>query len=274
MIWGAIIGAIGGGLLQFGTSYYLGKQRAKTYEDNANKAKEAVDQYTGEAAYQRSANEANKMAKKQNQYNMNVSAATDGDAGNTAFANAENAKQNINQNNATLSGYNQGMSQSDMLNKANLEKTKNEIELSNKQADTNYNVGNQAVSGLTDLIGSGANLVSNISDETEKEKLPESDIEDSLRELETISYKYKHPGLYNEDDEIHPSGFTAQSAEKTELFDDAVSENEDGIKQIDKWKLMESLTAGLSQLQKEIDELEVKKELPIRNVRRIIKENE
>lgn len=94
------------------------------------------------------------------------------------------------------------------------------------------------------------------SDENVKEYdnhngLPKADAEDALRQIESISYKYKD-GLGQDQD--HHVGVTAQSLEGT-AFDDVVSENENGIKQLDKQKLQESVMAGIAALQKEIDEL-------------------
>lgn len=37
---------------------------------------------------------------------------------------------------------------------------------------------------------------------------------------------------------------------------DIVKDCDDGVKRIDNWKLQEALTAGMAQLQREIDELE------------------
>lgn len=100
------------------------------------------------------------------------------------------------------------------------------------------------------------------SDESAKEApvnndsgLPEADIEDSLRQLESVLYQYKDPTIPGCDDEEH-CGTTAQSLEKTPLFKECVVEGEDGYKRVDQWRLQEALTAGIAQLQREIDELE------------------
>lgn len=102
-----------------------------------------------------------------------------------------------------------------------------------------------------------------MSDEDNKEStqtnndsgLPASSIEDSLRQLETVLYKYKDPSVEGCDDEEH-CGTTAQSLEKTDLFKDCVVTGEDGFKRVDMWKLQEALTSGIAQLQREVDDIE------------------
>lgn len=100
-----------------------------------------------------------------------------------------------------------------------------------------------------------------MSDEDNKEEvnndsgLPASSIEDSLRQLETVLYKYKDPSIEGCDDEEH-CGTTAQSLEKTDLFKDCVVTGEDGFKRVDMWKLQEALTSGIAQLQREVDDIE------------------
>ena len=92
------------------------------------------------------------------------------------------------------------------------------------------------------------------SDENVKEynnhnNLPKADAEDALRQIESIEYQYKD-GLGPQDGKH--VGITAQSAEGT-AFDDMVQEN-NGIKELDRNKLLESVMAGIAALQKELDE--------------------
>lgn len=105
--------------------------------------------------------------------------------------------------------------------------------------------------------GAGANVVAAIfqgmSDEDEKESIDTSDDNDNkldpsdgrdaiaqltdelnyfddddileqLAQLDTIKYQYKNPEKDGEDDEIHLSGFTAQSMQKLPLFKGCVAE--------------------------------------------------
>lgn len=101
--------------------------------------------------------------------------------------------------------------------------------------------------------GAGANVLAAVfqgmSDETEKEDIDgdskldpsdgfdaitqltdelkyfdDDDILEQLAKLETIKYQYKNPEKDGEDDEIHLSGFTAQSMEKLPLFKGVVKE--------------------------------------------------
>lgn len=82
--------------------------------------------------------------------------------------------------------------------------------------------------------------------------LPKADVDDALRRIESIEYKYKDDTGLDKEDHV---GVTAQSVEHT-AFDDMVSEGPEGYKQLDKQMMLEAVLAGIASLRKELDVLE------------------
>lgn len=68
----------------------------------------------------------------------------------------------------------------------------------------------------------GFDAIAQLTDELEY--YDDDDILEQLAQLETIKYQYKNPEKDGEDDEIHLSGFTAQSMQKLPLFKGVVAE--------------------------------------------------
>lgn len=68
----------------------------------------------------------------------------------------------------------------------------------------------------------GLDAISQLQDELEY--YDDEDILEQLAKLETIKYQYKNPEKMGEDDDIHLSGFTAQSMQKLPLFKGVVAE--------------------------------------------------
>ena len=68
----------------------------------------------------------------------------------------------------------------------------------------------------------GLDAITQLQDELEY--YDDDDILEQLAKLETIKYQYKNPEKDGEDDEIHLSGFTAQSMQKLPLFKGCVAE--------------------------------------------------
>lgn len=68
----------------------------------------------------------------------------------------------------------------------------------------------------------GFDAITQLQDELEY--YDDDDILEQLAKLETIKYQYKHPEKDGEDDDIHLSGFTAQSMQKLPLFKGVVKE--------------------------------------------------
>lgn len=127
--------------------------------------------------------------------------------------------------------------------------------MQNQASNLEKGSGYAALTGGLTGAATGASAGFMTSDERCKDALPEADVEDALRKVDSIEYKYKEP---LDDGEEHV-GVTAQSLEDG-AFDDVVSEDENGIKQLDKQMLLEAVMAGIASLQKEIDELKGVKE--------------
>ena len=68
----------------------------------------------------------------------------------------------------------------------------------------------------------GFDAITQLQDELEF--YDDDDILEQLAQLETIKYQYKNPSKSGEDDDIHLSGFTAQSMQKLPLFKGVVKE--------------------------------------------------
>lgn len=269
---GAVVGGVAGGVVNGMVAYQTNQSRVSAYKQAAKDVKEAAEKYSGKNAYNNMQNLGNQEAANVNRKSLAAGGQMDNAFGTPAMNAAD-----LSNANGTLQGYKLGAgnAKADMDSKYYRDTALARTAM--KQADIDYKAANQTAQTVMNAAGGLADVYKNIkssnsnksgdntSDESQKESinnesgLPESDIEDSMRQLETISYKYKDPSIPGCDDEKHESGFTAQSAEKTPLFDDAVSTGDDGVKRIDQWKLMESLTAGIAQLQREIDALEGEK---------------
>ena len=275
MAWQMVVGALGGALINGAFSLYNSNKFLNENQESINRWKQAASQYTGENAANKNLAEGRKRGIQMNQMAMDASTASPSNSENTAFMNAQAGTLQNAANNNYANAYQTGMSQSDMLNKANLNAIKQQEEAIRKQNEKMYGVRSQAAQGLMDTIGSAVQTGAAVSDETEKQSpdLPRADIEDSLRQLRAVWYEYKHPFQENgEDDKTHV-GFTAQNAEETPLFENCVIEGDDGLKRIDRWRLQESITAATTELQKEIDALRnenTKSNNSRRIVRRII----
>ena len=260
-IIGAVVGGVAGGVINGMVAYQTNQSRISAYKQAAKDVKEAADKYSGQAAYNNMQNLGNQEAANVNRNTLAAGGQMDNASGTAAMNAAD-----LSNANGTLQGYKLGAgnAKTDMDSKYYRDTALARTAM--KQADIDYKAANQTAQTVMNAAGGLADVYKNIksnksggdntSDESQKEGinnesgLPESDIEDSMRQLETISYKYKDPSVPGCDDEKHESGFTAQSAEKTPLFNDAVSTGDDGVKRIDQWKLMESLTAGIAQLQR------------------------
>lgn len=131
-----------------------------------------------------------------------------------------------NQNTLTQADYLEKMGYSKALNMAadNLEK------------GADYNTTAAVFQGMSDKTekeniddeddkldpSNGFDAITQLQDELEY--YDDDDILEQLAKLETIKYQYKNPEKDGEDDEIHLSGFTAQSMQKLPLFKGVVKE--------------------------------------------------
>lgn len=254
LLAGALIGGIANGILNGAMTTSQAKKNAKAHKQYAKDIRNAAEKYTGSNAYSAMQEKGNQQGNITNIRELQ---------GQIPQGNAQSAMaKTADLQNGFGSGYNLGSSNE----KAKLNSQYNydtaSAQAALNQADINYKAGTAAQQAAMNTMGGLADLYKTTSDENQKEGannesgLPESGIEDSLRQLETVSYKYKDPSVAGCDDETHDSGFTAQSLEKTPMGKDIVKDCDDGVKRIDNWKLQEALTAGMAQLQREIDELE------------------
>lgn len=262
--FGAVIGGIAGAAAGGVASYVLTKKNAKAYESYAKDIRNAAEEYSGQNAYNAMQNAGMQEANIVNQRNLNAQASRAPSNMTNKTANAANLQGNYSQ------GYNLGaQNQKTALDAAYNAKTAKAQQALN-QANIDYKAGTaatqaamNAAGGLASLYGqvkgagSGSQGSSTPSDERVKEYdnhsgLPKADVDDALRRIESINYKYKDgTGLDNEEH----TGVTAQSVQNT-AFDDMVSENENGVKQLDKQMMLEAVLAGIASLRKELDELE------------------
>lgn len=267
LIAGAIIGSIASGVLNGAMSYASAKGNSKAYRNAANQIKEAAGKYSGANAYEAMRQAGNVEGNIVNRQALSAQLQNQPRNNSATMANAANLQGDFN------TGYNLGQQnkKTDLTSRYNYDTASAQAALN--AANINYQAGTAAQQAAMNTAGGLADLYKNLkgpgdatSDENQKESpknndsgLPESDIEDSMRQLETVQYQYKDPNVPGCDAEVHKSGFTAQSAEKTPLYGKAVKNCSDGVKRIDQWKLLESVTAATAQLQREIDELRSKK---------------
>lgn len=131
-----------------------------------------------------------------------------------------------NQNTLTQADYLEKMGYSKALSMAaeNLEK------------GANYNTTAAVFQGMSDKTekeniddeddkldpSDGFDAITQLQDELEY--YDDDDILEQLSKLDTIKYQYRHPAKDGEDNDIHLSGFTAQSMQKLPLFKGVVKE--------------------------------------------------
>lgn len=253
---GAIIAGVASSVLNGAMASSAARKNAKAYRKSAEQIKSAANKYSGTNAYNALQQAGNIEGNIVNRQALDAQLQNNPVNNSATMANVADLKGDF------TSGYNLGQQnkQKDLNARYNYDTASAQAALN--AANINYQAGTAAQQAAMNTAGGLADLYKNTSDENQKESinndsgLPESDIEDSMRQLETIQYKYKDASVPGCDNEVHKSGFTAQSAEKTPLFNKAVHNDPDGVKRIDKWKLLESVTAATAQLQREIDELE------------------
>ncbi len=264
-VWGAVIGGVAGAAYGGISSYAAAKEHAKSYKEAARQIREAAKKYSGSAA-DNAMNEAGRQMGNELAQKSTQAAASRGNLNSTSdMANALAGAQNVSANNAYMTGNQLGRSNkaTELSGKYNAATTEaqnlmNQADVQNKVTNaTNQTVMNTA-GGLVDLYKQLKPASSQTtSDERVKEydnhsDLPKADVDDALRRIESIEYQYKpETGL---DSEEHV-GVTAQSVEGT-AFDGMVSENKNGVKQLDKQMMLEAVLAGIASMRKELDELE------------------
>lgn len=127
------------------------------------------------------------------------------------------------------------LTQADYLEKMGYSKAL-DMAADNLEKGANYNTTAAVFQGMSDKTekeniddeddkldpSDGFDAITQLQDELEY--YDDDDILEQLAKLETIKYQYKNPEKDGEDDDIHLSGFTAQSMQKLPLFNGVVKE--------------------------------------------------
>ena len=127
------------------------------------------------------------------------------------------------------------LTQADYLEKMGYSKAL-DMAADNLEKGANYNTTAAVFQGMSDKTekeniddeddkldpSNGFDAITQLQDELEY--YDDDDILEQLAQLETIKYQYKNPEKDGEDDDIHLSGFTAQSMQKLPLFNGVVKE--------------------------------------------------
>lgn len=277
MIAGALIGALAGGISNGLITNYQTKKLANAYKEAAQDIRAAGQKYSGQAADTAMTQEGARQAQQ-----MQKLAQSQGVAGTTGLSTVD--ATNMTQNQPGLSAYMQGQNlgrsnkATELNSKYNAATTKAQNMLS--KANTDFKAGQAATQLGMNALSGVANAGNNIggsagmnaltqsagsmfSDENCKEsitnssgdKIPTADVEDALRQIESIEYQYKPETGLDQDKHV---GISAQSIEGTPL-DNGVVHNDGPYKTLDKQKLLESVMAGIAAMQKEIDEINSKR---------------
>ena len=274
---GALIGALAGGISNGLITNYQTKKLANAYKEAAQDIRAAGQKYSGQAADAAMTQEGARQAQQ-----MQKLAQSQGVAGTTGLSTVD--ATNMTQNQPGLSAYMQGQNlgrgnkATELNSKYNAATTKAQNMLS--KANTDFKAGQAATQLGMNALSGVANAGNNIggsagmnaltqsagsmfSDENCKEsitnssgdKIPTADVEDALRQIESIEYQYKPETGLDQDKHV---GISAQSIEGTPL-DNGVVHNDGPYKTLDKQKLLESVMAGIAAMQKEIDEINSKR---------------
>lgn len=277
MVAATLIGALAGGISNGLITNYQTKKLANAYKEAANDIRAAGQKYSGQAANAAMTQEGARQAQQ-----MQKLAQSQGVAGTTGLSTADAV--NMTQNQPGLSAYMQGQNlgrsnkATELNSKYNAATTKAQNMLS--KANTDFKAGQAATQLGMNALSGIANAGNNIggaagmnaltqsagnmfSDENCKEsitnshgdKIPTADVEDALRQIDSIEYQYKPETGLDQDKHV---GISAQSIEGTAL-DNGVVHNDGPYKTLDKQKLLESVMAGIAAMQKEIDEINSKR---------------
>lgn len=274
---GALIGALAGGISNSLITNYQTKKLANAYKEAAQDIRAAGQKYSGQAANAAMTQEGARQGQQ-----MQKLAQSQGVAGTTGLSTVD--ATNMTQNQPGLSAYMQGQNlgrsnkATELNSKYNAATTKAQNMLS--KANTDFKAGQAAtqlgMNALSGIANAGNNIGGSagmnaltqsagnmFSDENCKEsitnssgdKIPTADVEDALRQIESIEYQYKPETGLDQDKHV---GISAQSIEGTAL-DNGVVHNDGPYKTLDKQKLLESVMAGIAAMQKEIDEINSKR---------------
>lgn len=259
---GALIGALAGGIANGLITKYQTDKLSDAYNEAAQDIRAAGQKYSGQAANAAMTQEGARQGQQ-----MQKLAQSQGVAGTTGLSTAD--ATNMTQNQPGLSAYMQGQNlgrsnkATELNSKYNAATAKAQNMLS--KANTDFKAGQAAtqlgwnalggIAQLGGMFGSDKNLKESITN-SHGDKIPTADVEDALRQIDSIEYKYKPETGLDQDKHV---GISAQSIEGTAL-DNGTVHNDGPYKTLDKQKLLESTLAGIAALQKEIDELKTTKE--------------
>jgi len=290
MIASALILGIANGLAQGLVTNYQTKKLANAYKNAAKQVRGAAQKYSGKEADTAMSQEGAIQGQQ-----MQKLAQSQGATGTTGLSTADaTAATN---NNSGLSAYMQGqnLGRSNKATELNSKYNAATVDAQNllNKAKTDFNVGqatsnmvfntlgglgqaggNIGMNGATQALGNGA--ASMFSDENCKEsitndsgdKIPTADVEDALRQIQSIEYQYKPETGLDQDKHV---GISAQSIEGTALDNGMVNSEPGKFKTLDKQKLLESVMAGIAAMQKEIDDLRGVK--PRKNTNKVERKN-
>lgn len=188
-------------------------------------------------------------------------------------------RQNIQEKNLGIRQQDIGLQNQQQMFNRGLEQQQFQNEMAKAGATTSA-IGNQATSlmglgqskvqgeaqKMSALISAGASAASGAaaSDKNAKTDIEsansnsiESKLDELLSELKSYKYKYKNPEKYGDGEQI---GVMAQDLEKSDLGQEFVEENDEGVKTVDYGKMAGTQLAGLVDLYKRVKKLENKNE--------------
>ena len=280
-----IAGALIGGAANYAATSAATKAKIKALEQVRNIQTLNAREFTGQNEYNKLKSARRDDAARQNKFSLDSSTGNafatdnkfdnigaignyDGSQGQNRQSLLDSAKSgvisDINQNKLKQAGIDYNVKNAEQLSRMNAlgttAKTAGSIgnPFSSQTKGDKYNSNNNNVISMQDPRFANEELTT--SDENCKEaittesgdKLPIASVEDALRQIASIVYKYKPETGLDNDKHV---GISAQSIENSALDNGTVKTTDDGIKMLDKQKLQESIMAGIAALQKEIDGL-------------------
>lgn len=231
----------------------LSSNSSSDYKSAFNNINNGINNYSGNAGYENSLNQAkigagtiaNDIGAKAAQASRNAglskaqAAALGSSSAATNYANNLNSQQ---QNVMSLGNQNVANS----LAQANL---------ASAEKQNSFNRANQNLNTITNLAGNLGSTLTALSDERCKERVQDMNgISKYIDNIDAYLYKYKD-GFGENSDETNV-GVMAQDLEKNPITQNAVVEDENGLKRIDTTKLTTIQMALISDLAKRVQYLE------------------
>lgn len=248
------------------------KDAMSSYNQLNEQYQKLADQYTGNAGYQNSLNQASQGA---GIIAQNQAAQTQTSARNAGMNKAQAAAMGANTINSTYGNNFANQQQNAMNSGLNALSARNTAAQNylgaatteGNEENNRYGRKSQAIQNWTNPLGSAlstagsvATSVASMSDERCKvsEETPK-DISKCLADIDAYIFKYKNKPQEEKpcltDDSLH-IGVMAQELEQNPVLKDVVHETEDGLKTVDTQSLTMTNTALLSDLAKRLERLE------------------